>query len=61
MPAELLEETTETEKESQKVLDPTPKPLPQICSQDVVQSPPAKSLLGRIFVGHEEFLGFTPD
>lgn len=55
MPAELLEKPVEVVEKSQEIL----LAVSQAANQDVAKQP--KSLLHKIFEGHEEFLGCTPD
>jgi hypothetical protein len=61
MPVELLQAPVDVEKESQDVIKPVTEIASQIRNQVVVKTRPEKSLLHKIFQGHEEFLGRTPD
>jgi hypothetical protein len=56
MPAELLEKPVT----SPDILKPVANAVPQSRDQGAATQPP-KSLLRKIFEGHEEFLGRTPD
>lgn len=56
MPTELLEKPVEVDEDSLEV----PKPAAQVRNEGI-KSTPKKSLAGKIFENHQEFLGCTPD
>ncbi len=58
MPAGLVEEPVEVEKQSREVSRPAAKTQAR---DQVVTPTPKKSLARRIFEGREEYLGCTPD
>ncbi len=58
MPTGLIENPLEVEEESREVSKPVAKTEAR---EEVVAPAPKKSLARRIFEGHEDFLGCTPD
>jgi len=60
MPAELLEKPVEVEKISKDNLNAVRDAVSQSGNPEAATQP-RKSLLRKIFEGHEEFLGRTPD
>ena len=62
MPANLLEKPAEIEEMSRKVSkSETVQRTVSQSRDEAVQPQPDRSRLRKIFEGHEEFLGYTPD
>jgi len=61
MPAEILEKPTEVEEVAEQNPEAATFPSPAVLAVEQPKARPVKSLWRRIFEGHEEFLGWTPD
>ena len=64
MPADLLEKAAEVEEPSQEVSTARPvdpRSVSEAGKQKVESPRPTKNLARKIFEGHEEFLGWTPE
>ncbi|MFY9979763.1 MAG: hypothetical protein WA252_01065 [Candidatus Sulfotelmatobacter sp.] len=59
MPAELLEKPVEAEETSREIPKATSAQRPGLAAGEAAES--NRSLWRKVFEGHEEFLGCTPD